>query len=169
SAPAEWRWDRERRRVVDADDRRGSDADEGRRDRDRREPARDGPPAAGERAGPRPGAGHPGGADRGAGGHLRGHAMSADAPAHAGIAELGRLFRRKEVSPVELVRTLLARIERLEPTLHCVVTLTVERALAEAQAAEARPPRGGASPRFGIPVGHKALHATRGVPTTARP
>ncbi len=94
--------------------------------------------------------------------------MNAEALAYAGIAELGRLFRRKEVSPVELVRTLLARIERLEPTLHCFVTLTAERALAEAQAAEAKLQRGeAASPLLGIPVGYKDIYATRGVLTTA--
>jgi aspartyl-tRNA(Asn)/glutamyl-tRNA(Gln) amidotransferase subunit A len=94
--------------------------------------------------------------------------MSAEALAYAGIAELGRLFRRKEASPVELVRTLLARIERLEPRLRCFVTLTAERALAEAQAAEARLQRGEtASPLLGIPVGYKDIYATRGVLTTA--
>jgi aspartyl-tRNA(Asn)/glutamyl-tRNA(Gln) amidotransferase subunit A len=94
--------------------------------------------------------------------------MNAETLAYAGIAELGRLFRRKEISPVELVRTLLARIERLDPTLHCFVTLTAERALAEAQAAEARLQRGEtASPLLGIPVGYKDIYATRGVLTTA--
>jgi aspartyl-tRNA(Asn)/glutamyl-tRNA(Gln) amidotransferase subunit A len=94
--------------------------------------------------------------------------MNAETLAYAGIAELGRLFRRKEVSPVELVRMLLARIERLEPRLHCFVTLTAERALAEAQAAEAKLHRGeAASPLLGIPVGYKDIYATRGVLTTA--
>ena len=94
--------------------------------------------------------------------------MSADALVYAGIAELGRLFRRKEVSPVELVKTLLARVERLDGRLHCFVTLTAERALAEAQAAEAKLHRGeAASPLLGIPVGYKDIYATRGVLTTA--
>jgi aspartyl-tRNA(Asn)/glutamyl-tRNA(Gln) amidotransferase subunit A len=94
--------------------------------------------------------------------------MSPDTLAHASIAELGKRFRRKEVSPVELVKTLLARIERLDPSLHCFVTLTAERALAEAQAAEAKLRRGEtASPLLGIPVGYKDIYATRGVLTTA--
>jgi aspartyl-tRNA(Asn)/glutamyl-tRNA(Gln) amidotransferase subunit A len=94
--------------------------------------------------------------------------MTPDALAYASIADLGARFRRKEVSPVEVVNALLQRIERLDPTLHCFVTLTRERALAEARAAEAKFQRGEAgSPLLGIPVGYKDIYATRGVLTTA--
>ena len=94
--------------------------------------------------------------------------MSADdAIAYASIAELGRRYRAKDVSPVEVVTTLLARIERLEPRLHAFVTLTKDRALAEARAAESALQRGDArSPLVGIPIGYKDIYCTRGVLTT---
>jgi aspartyl-tRNA(Asn)/glutamyl-tRNA(Gln) amidotransferase subunit A len=82
-----------------------------------------------------------------------------DGIAYASIADLGRGFRRKEVSPVEVVNVLLARIERLEPRLHCFVTRTRDRALAEARAT--------ASPLLGVPVGYKDIYDTRGILTTA--
>jgi aspartyl-tRNA(Asn)/glutamyl-tRNA(Gln) amidotransferase subunit A len=92
---------------------------------------------------------------------------AADAIAYASIAELGRRYRGKEVSPVEVVGALLARIERLDPTLHAFVTLTRERALAEARAAETALQRGEArSPLVGIPMGYKDIYCTRGVRTT---
>jgi aspartyl-tRNA(Asn)/glutamyl-tRNA(Gln) amidotransferase subunit A len=92
---------------------------------------------------------------------------AADAIAYASIAELGRRYRGKEVSPVEVVGALLARIERLDPTLHAFVTLTRERALAEARAAETVLQRGEArSPLVGIPMGYKDIYCTRGVRTT---
>jgi aspartyl-tRNA(Asn)/glutamyl-tRNA(Gln) amidotransferase subunit A len=91
-----------------------------------------------------------------------------DGIAYASIAELGRGFRGKEVSPVEVVNVLLARIERLEPRLHCFVTRTGDRALAEARAAEAKLARGEAtSPLLGVPVGYKDIYDTRGILTTA--
>jgi aspartyl-tRNA(Asn)/glutamyl-tRNA(Gln) amidotransferase subunit A len=90
-----------------------------------------------------------------------------DAIAYASIAELGRRYRARELSPVEAVSALLARIEKLEPALHCFVTLTAERALAEARAAETAFRRGdAASPLLGIPVGYKDIYCTRGVLTT---
>jgi aspartyl-tRNA(Asn)/glutamyl-tRNA(Gln) amidotransferase subunit A len=94
--------------------------------------------------------------------------MSADdAIAYASIAELGRRYRAKEVSPVEVVGALLARIERLDGTLHAFVTLTRERALAEARAAETALQRGDAgSPLLGVPMGYKDIYCTRGVRTT---
>jgi aspartyl-tRNA(Asn)/glutamyl-tRNA(Gln) amidotransferase subunit A len=92
---------------------------------------------------------------------------AADAIAYASIAELGRRYRAKEVSPVEVVTTLLARIERLEPTLHSFITLTKDRALTEARAAESAFQRGDArSPLVGIPIGYKDIYCTRGVLTT---
>jgi aspartyl-tRNA(Asn)/glutamyl-tRNA(Gln) amidotransferase subunit A len=87
--------------------------------------------------------------------------------AFATIRQLGERFRRREVSPVELTDLLLARIERLEPSLHAFVTLTAERARAEARAAEAAIRRGDAGPLAGIPVAYKDLYATRGILTTA--
>src|SRR5215475_3250923 len=87
---------------------------------------------------------------------------------YATIAELGAQFRRRTLSPVELTETLLARIEKLEPTLHAFVTITAERARADARAAEAVFQRGGdVGPLVGIPVAYKDLYATKGILTTA--
>ncbi len=94
--------------------------------------------------------------------------MTSDELAYATISDIGARFRRRELSPVELTRTLLARIERLDPALHAYVTVTAERALAAAGAAEAALRRGAdAGPLLGIPVAYKDIYATRGIRTTA--
>ena len=92
--------------------------------------------------------------------------QSGDLP-YAGIRELGRRFRERELSPVELTTALLRRIEALEPTLHAFVTITPDRALADARSAEAAIRRGDAGPLAGVPVGYKDLYFTRGINTTA--
>jgi len=82
------------------------------------------------------------------------------------IRELGASYRKRELSPVEVTRALLARIEKLDPGLHAFVTPTPERALADARAAEDALRRGDTRPLLGIPVGHKDLYLTRGIRTT---
>jgi aspartyl-tRNA(Asn)/glutamyl-tRNA(Gln) amidotransferase subunit A len=86
---------------------------------------------------------------------------------YATIRELGEQFRRRTLSPVELTEALLARIEKLDPTLRTFVTLTADRARADARAAEAALRAGHASPLLGIPVAYKDLYATKGILTTA--
>jgi len=93
--------------------------------------------------------------------------MVGDELAYATIRELGARFRRRELSPVELVRAQLARIEALDPALSAFVTLTADQALADARAAEAALRRGDPGPLTGVPVAYKDLYATRGVRTTA--
>src|SRR2546430_17603418 len=96
--------------------------------------------------------------------------MTSDDLAFATIAEIAARYRRRALSPVELTRALLGRIERLDPTLHAFVTVTTEGALADARAAEAALLRGGdGKPLLGIPVGYKDIYATRGIRTTAGP
>jgi aspartyl-tRNA(Asn)/glutamyl-tRNA(Gln) amidotransferase subunit A len=92
--------------------------------------------------------------------------MSDEAIAYATIRELGARYRRRELSPVEVTRALLARIDKLDPILHAFVTLTPERALADARAAEELLRRGDDRPLLGIPVGHKDIYLTRGIRTT---
>jgi aspartyl-tRNA(Asn)/glutamyl-tRNA(Gln) amidotransferase subunit A len=84
-----------------------------------------------------------------------------------GIVELGRRYRAREVSPVDVAAAHLARIERLDKTLSSYVTVTPERALADARAAEAAIRAGVAGPLAGIPVAYKDLYATQGIRTTA--
>ncbi len=84
------------------------------------------------------------------------------------IAEAGRLIAAKQLSPVELTRHCLDRIEKLDGTLHSFILPTPERALADAKAAEARIMRSGPKgPLDGIPIGHKDIYNTKGIRTTA--
>lgn len=84
------------------------------------------------------------------------------------ILELAPRLRRKEISPVELTRVCLERIEKLNPTLNAFITVTAESALAEARAAEQEIARGEwRGPLHGIPVALKDLIDTAGVRTTA--
>ncbi len=84
------------------------------------------------------------------------------------VAEAARLLAAKEVSPVELARAALDRAERLNPVLHAFIRLTPERALAEARASEARHLAGEArGPLDGVPIAHKDIYETAGIPTTA--
>jgi len=56
--------------------------------------------------------------------------------AFASIEEIGKLFRKRKLSPVELTKLMLARIERLNPKLNAYITITAELALAQAKKAE---------------------------------
>jgi Asp-tRNA(Asn)/Glu-tRNA(Gln) amidotransferase A subunit family amidase len=81
--------------------------------------------------------------------------------------ELGRMIRTKQVSPVEVADAVLARIERLNPGLNAFLTVTAERARADARAAEARARRGARlGPLDGIPYSIKDLEPTAGIRTT---
>lgn len=88
--------------------------------------------------------------------------------AYSTISELGRALRAKEVSSVELTNLYLDRLEKHGPTLGAVVTITRERALREAQAADADLAAGNVRnrPLLGIPYGVKDLLAAKGAPTT---
>ncbi|HVH74540.1 MAG TPA: amidase [Stellaceae bacterium] len=85
------------------------------------------------------------------------------------IAEAARLFAARRLSPVELTRACLDRIERLDGRLHAFVHPTPERALADARAAEAAIMKGEAlGPLHGVPIGLKDIVDTRGIPTTCQ-
>jgi aspartyl-tRNA(Asn)/glutamyl-tRNA(Gln) amidotransferase subunit A len=84
------------------------------------------------------------------------------------IQEAAERVRRKSVSPVELTKACLARIERFNPALNAFITITAESALAEARVAESEIQRGRwRGPLHGIPLALKDLFDTAGVPTTA--
>ena len=84
------------------------------------------------------------------------------------IVALAPRIRRKEVSPVDLTRDCLDRIEKLNPALNAFITVTAEAAMAEARAAEAEIFRGEwRGPLHGIPVAIKDLIDTKGTLTTA--
>jgi aspartyl-tRNA(Asn)/glutamyl-tRNA(Gln) amidotransferase subunit A len=83
------------------------------------------------------------------------------------IAELGTLLRRKKTSATELATYFLDRLERVGPQLNAVVTVTRERALAEAAQADREIKAGKwRGPLHGIPYGVKDLLATKDYPTT---
>ena len=84
------------------------------------------------------------------------------------IAELSQRIRRKEISPVEVTRECLARIEKLNPRLNAFITVMLKSAIAEARAAEDEISRGKwRGPLHGIPVALKDLIDTAGVRTTS--
>jgi Asp-tRNA(Asn)/Glu-tRNA(Gln) amidotransferase A subunit family amidase len=83
------------------------------------------------------------------------------------VVELGELVRRKKVSSTALTEMYIARIKRYDPLLHFVVTVTEERALAQAKEADADIAKGKyRGPLHGLPWGGKDLLAVKGYPTT---
>src|SRR5258705_5685277 len=83
------------------------------------------------------------------------------------ILELGEALRLRKISPVELTRDCLARIEKLNPALNAFITVTTESALKQAQLAEDEIEHGNwRGPLHGIPIGLKDLIDTAGVATT---
>ncbi|MGK7869004.1 amidase [Falsiroseomonas sp. E2-1-a20] len=83
------------------------------------------------------------------------------------LAEAARLIAARKVSPVELAEIALEKAERRNPDLHAFIRLTPEVARTQAQAAEARQMQGGLlGPLDGIPIGHKDIYETAGIPTT---
>src|SRR3989441_1984042 len=82
--------------------------------------------------------------------------------------ELATLIRTKKVSPVEVVDAVLARIEKINPTINAYVTLTADAARREAKAAERAVGKKGArlGPLHGVPFSVKDLVITKGVRTT---
>jgi aspartyl-tRNA(Asn)/glutamyl-tRNA(Gln) amidotransferase subunit A len=85
-----------------------------------------------------------------------------------GLAEAADLVHRRKLSPVELTKACLARIERLNPALNCFITVTADSALQQAREAENEIQRGNwRGPLHGIPIALKDLFDTFGVKTTA--
>ena len=83
------------------------------------------------------------------------------------IAEMAPRLRRMEISPVEITRACLNRIEKLNPSLNAFITVMAESALVEARAAEDEIFRGDwRGPLHGIPIALKDLIDTKGIRTT---
>jgi len=100
--------------------------------------------------------------------------MSLDAGlAFSTIAEIGKLYRRRKLSPVKLTQFLLDRIARLNPRLNAYLTLNPEMALKDAAAAESalcaksrRKSSRDLGPLHGIPISLKDNLYTAGLRTT---
>src|SRR5215475_10022654 len=94
--------------------------------------------------------------------------------AFASIDQIGKLFRQRKLSPVELTRLLLTRIDRLNPKLNAYLTVTHDLALSQAKKAESElfAPRGrkghrDRGPLHGIPISLKDNIYTKDIRTTA--
>lgn len=87
--------------------------------------------------------------------------------AYASLTQLGALLRSGRISSEELTRIYLDRLRRYGDELECIVTLTEDLALEQAQRADRELASGHVrGPLHGIPWGAKDLLSTRGYPTT---
>jgi len=85
-----------------------------------------------------------------------------------GVTELGQFYRRGDLSPVEVTRATLDRIDQLNPVLNAYITVLHESALAAAKAAEVQLAKGiDLGPLHGIPVSVKDIIRVAGTRTTA--
>src|SRR5690349_10745730 len=92
----------------------------------------------------------------------------------ASIEQIGKLFRQRKLSPVEITKLMLARIDKLNPQLNAYLTVTPETALSQAKEAESElcAPRGHKArrdrgPLHGIPISLKDNIYTKDIRTTA--
>ena len=87
--------------------------------------------------------------------------------AYLTIAELNRLYDRRELSPVEVTKALLGRIAAHDGKLHSFLLVTEEVALAEARTAERERMAGTRrGPLHGVPYALKDIIETAGIRTT---
>ncbi|WP_440996196.1 Asp-tRNA(Asn)/Glu-tRNA(Gln) amidotransferase subunit GatA [Arhodomonas sp. SL1] len=82
------------------------------------------------------------------------------------IADLSAGLAAAEYSSRELTEHYLRRIREHDGRLNSFITVTEERALAAAEAADARRARGEAGPLTGVPLAHKDIFCTDGVRTS---
>jgi aspartyl-tRNA(Asn)/glutamyl-tRNA(Gln) amidotransferase subunit A len=94
--------------------------------------------------------------------------MGSEEICYLSVAELSALIEKRDVSPVDVVKAYMARIEFLEPKLNSFITLTADQALEDARKVEReigeREYRG---PLHGIPFGLKDLFFVKGIRNTA--
>ena len=90
-----------------------------------------------------------------------------DMPEHMSALDIARRIRNRELSPLEVIKTVLARLERLNPELNAFVSVRYDEAMAEAEAMHNRLQMGDdAGILAGIPVGIKDVEDVAGLPTT---
>ena len=95
-------------------------------------------------------------------------ATSANEICRMDAVTLAQNIRAKQLSPVEVIDAVLARMEKLEPTLHAFCTPTPELARQTAKRIEADIMAGRAvGPLAGVPIGIKDLVLTKGIRTTS--
>ena len=92
--------------------------------------------------------------------------MNATDLCYTPATEIARLIRTKALSPVEVTRTVLERIDSINPRVNAFCTLTAESAMDTARAAEQAVMRGAPlGPLHGVPYSVKDLNFTKGVRT----
>jgi aspartyl-tRNA(Asn)/glutamyl-tRNA(Gln) amidotransferase subunit A len=82
------------------------------------------------------------------------------------LAQMSTALREGSVTSRELTEASLTRIAQLNPQLNAFITITGDRALAAADAADQLLAKGKAGPLVGIPLAHKDIFCTRDVLTT---
>ncbi len=85
---------------------------------------------------------------------------------NATLAELAQALRTKRISAVELAKSALERIGRLNGALNAFITVDEAGALEDARRADERLARGEGGPLTGIPIAHKDLFVTRRIRAT---
>ncbi len=88
-----------------------------------------------------------------------------ESSAFLSASELVDLFRSRQLSPVEVTREILGRIDRLNPALNAFTITTPELALDQAAAAERAYAVGDPAPLAGVPISIKDLTPTSGIRT----
>ena len=82
------------------------------------------------------------------------------------LAQTIEQLKSKQVSSAELTRYYLDRIKNVDTQLNSFITVTEERAIAQAEQADKRLAQGNAPDLCGIPIAHKDIFCTEGVKTT---
>ena len=82
------------------------------------------------------------------------------------ISEAHKLLKDKQISSVELTKSCLDRIEKLEPQVKAIVTFTGDLALEQAKKADEMIADGNCKPLTGVPAMIKDVICTKGVKTT---
>ena len=97
-----------------------------------------------------------------------GSLLATSAVAQRDLSDISTLIKDKSLSPVELTKACLQRIEALNPKLNAFITVTATAAIREAESLESELRAGKRrGPLHGIPIGLKDLYDTAGVKTTA--
>ena len=85
---------------------------------------------------------------------------------NATVTEIAHALASRKLSSVELTTAVLARVAEVDPQLNAFISVTGERALADAKAADARRASGRAGTLTGVPIAHKDVLMTAGLRTT---